>query len=403
MLALHRGPGKMNGSTRYGFFRVAAGCPRAHIADPARNVTEILDLVAEARGKGVQLLITPELGITSYTAADLFFQQTTLLKAAEAGLQRLCARTRHLDMTLAVGLPLARDSRLWNAAAIVQKGRVRGVVLKSFIPNYKEFYEGRWFSPAREAVRDDIEILGARVPAGADLVFRVDGEESLALGFEICEDLWVPSPPECAPRPGRSHHPRQPVRFERGHRKGGIPAGAGQAAQRADALGLRLLECGGARIDHRPGFRRAPDGGGERRDAGREPTVPAGSGTDCHGGRCRTALGGAVAAEDILGNGGNAAAYPVGDPGPDGPAEIHAAAARHRAPSLCPGRRRRSGQTLQRDLRNPDRGSGPPVGAHRRAESSSSAFPGGSIRLSPSSWPAGPAGCSAGPESPSSP
>jgi NAD+ synthase (glutamine-hydrolysing) len=185
----------MNGSTRYGFFRVAAGCPRAHIADPDRNVAEILDLVAEARGKGVQLLITPELGITSYTAADLFFQQTTLLKAAEAGLQRLCARTRHLDMTIAVGLPLARDSRLWNAAAIVQKGRVRGVVLKSFIPNYKEFYEGRWFSPAREAVRDDIEILGARVPAGADLVFRVDGEECLAVGFEICEDLWVPCPP----------------------------------------------------------------------------------------------------------------------------------------------------------------------------------------------------------------
>ncbi len=185
----------MSASTRHGFFRVAAGCPRAHIADPSRNVAEILDLVAEAKGKGVQLLVTPELGITSYTAADLFFQQTTLLQAAEEALLKLCARTARLDMTIAVGLPLVRDSRLWNAAAILQKGKVRGVVLKSYIPNYKEFYEGRWFSPAREAVRGEIDILGARVPAGADLIFRVGGNDGLALGFEICEDLWVPSPP----------------------------------------------------------------------------------------------------------------------------------------------------------------------------------------------------------------
>ncbi len=185
----------MNASTRHGFFRVAAGCPRAHIADPSKNVGEILDLVAEAKRKGVQLLITPELGITSYTAADLFFQQTTLLRAAEEALHKLCARTARLDMTIAVGLPLARDSRLWNAAAILQKGQVRGVILKSYIPNYKEFYEGRWFSPAREAVRGEIDLLGSRVPAGADLVFRIAGEDSLALGFEICEDLWVPCPP----------------------------------------------------------------------------------------------------------------------------------------------------------------------------------------------------------------
>ncbi|MEO8499972.1 MAG: NAD(+) synthase [Vicinamibacteria bacterium] len=185
----------MNGSTRHGFFRVAAACPRAHIADPSGNLAEILGLVAEARDKGVQLLVTPELGLTSYTAADLLFQQSTLLQAAENALQKLCAKTARLDMTIAVGLPLSRDSRLWNAAAILQKGRVRGVILKSFIPNYKEFYEGRWFSPARDAVRGEIEILGEKVPAGADLVFRVHGDPNLVLGFEICEDLWAPSPP----------------------------------------------------------------------------------------------------------------------------------------------------------------------------------------------------------------
>ncbi|MEO5762841.1 MAG: NAD(+) synthase, partial [Vicinamibacteria bacterium] len=151
--------------------------------------------VAEARGRGAQLLITPELGLTGYTAADLFFQQSTLLKAAEQALERLCARTARLDMTIAVGLPILRDSRLWNAAAILQKGKVRGVVLKSYIPNYKEFYEGRWFSPAREATRGEMDIAGTRAPSGNDLIFRVSGENELALGFEICEDLWVPSPP----------------------------------------------------------------------------------------------------------------------------------------------------------------------------------------------------------------
>lgn len=185
----------MKGTTRHGFFRVASSCPRAHIADPARNVAEILELVAEARAKGVQLLVTPELGISGYTAADLFFQQATLLRSAEAALETLRTRTSRLDMTIAVGLPLFRDSRLWNAAAILQRGRVLGLILKSYIPNYKEFYEGRWFSPARDAVRGEMEILGATVPAGADLVFRVKGEENLALGFEICEDLWVPTPP----------------------------------------------------------------------------------------------------------------------------------------------------------------------------------------------------------------
>jgi NAD+ synthase (glutamine-hydrolysing) len=185
----------MNGSTRYGFFRVAAACPRARIADPQGNLAEILELVSEARAKGVQLLVTPELGLTGYTAADLFFQETTLLRAAEDALGKLCAKTARLDMTIAVGLPLVRDSRLWNTAAVLQKGEVRGLVLKSFIPNYKEFYEGRWFSPAREAVGKEFEILGAKVPAGADLVFRVEGESDLALGFEICEDLWVPTPP----------------------------------------------------------------------------------------------------------------------------------------------------------------------------------------------------------------
>ena len=148
-----------------------------------------------ARGKGVQLLVTPELGLSGYTAADLLFQEATLLRGVEASLARICSKTAKLDMVIAVGLPLGRDSRLFNTAAILQKGRVRGLVLKSAIPNYKEFYEGRWFSPARETVRNETELMGNMVPMGADLVFRVEGSTNLALGFEICEDLWVPNPP----------------------------------------------------------------------------------------------------------------------------------------------------------------------------------------------------------------
>lgn len=182
-------------STRHGFFRVAAACPHAHIADPEANLREILSLIDDARGQGVQLLVFPELTLTGYTAADLFFHDATLLQKAEEALERLAQKTAKLDMAIVVGLPLARDSRLFNAAALLQKGLVRGVALKSFIPNYKEFYEGRWFSSARDAVAKETEIAGSKVPIGNDLLFRVRDEKSLCIGVEICEDLWVPHPP----------------------------------------------------------------------------------------------------------------------------------------------------------------------------------------------------------------
>ena len=179
----------------YGFLRVAAACPRLRVADPEWNVGEILGLVARARTKGVQVLCLPELALTGYSAGDLFFSLSTLVGGAERALARLMRETAASPMVVAVGLPVAVDSQLFNAAAVIQSGRLRGVVPKSFLPGYKEYYEERWFSSAREALRSEVRLAGQEAPFGADLLFPVDGEPGVVLGVEICEDLWVPMPP----------------------------------------------------------------------------------------------------------------------------------------------------------------------------------------------------------------
>ncbi len=179
----------------FGFLRVAAACPRLRVADPEWNVGEILGLVARARTKGVQVLVFPELALTGYSAGDLFFSLTTLVGGAERALARLIRETAASPMVVTVGLPVAVDSQLFNAAAVIQSGRLRGVVPKSFLPGYKEYYEERWFSSAREALRSEVRLAGQEAPFGADLLFPVDGESGVVLGVEICEDLWVPMPP----------------------------------------------------------------------------------------------------------------------------------------------------------------------------------------------------------------
>lgn len=179
----------------FGFLRVGAACPRLRVADPEWNVGEILGLVAQARAKGVQVLVFPELALTGYTAGDLFFSLTTLVGGAERALARLIRETAASPMVVTVGLPVAVDSQLFNAAAVIQSGRLRGVVPKSYLPGYKEYYEERWFSSARQALRKEVRLAGQEAPFGADLLFPVDGEPGVVLGIEICEDLWVPMPP----------------------------------------------------------------------------------------------------------------------------------------------------------------------------------------------------------------
>ena len=179
----------------FGFLRVAAGCPPVRVADPERNADATLEFVARAAGHKAQVLVLPELGLTGYTCGDLFFSLTTLVGGAERALERVLRETARRNLVVVVGLPVLQGDRLFNAAAVLQSGRLLGVVPKTFLPGYKEYYEERWFSSAREARADVLRLAGHEVPFGTDLLFRLPGEEAVTLAVEICEDLWAPIPP----------------------------------------------------------------------------------------------------------------------------------------------------------------------------------------------------------------
>jgi NAD+ synthase (glutamine-hydrolysing) len=181
--------------TTHGFLRVAAAVPTLRVADCAYNSDRMLEMLDRAEREGVALAVFPELCITGYTCADLF-QQSTLQQGALAALARLARESAAVFTGLAiVGLPIGLDDQLFNCAALLHHGRVLGVVPKSFIPNYKEFYEGRWFTPAATARSREITLNGQTVPFGTDRLFTASDAEGLVVGVEICEDLWVPIPP----------------------------------------------------------------------------------------------------------------------------------------------------------------------------------------------------------------
>jgi len=181
----------------FGFLRVAAACPPVRVADPERNVDAILAFVERAAAAEVQVLVLPELGITGYTCGDLFFSLQTLVGGAERALARLLRETRSRPLVVVVGLPVLEDGKLFNAAAVTQNGELLGVVPKTFLPGYKEYYEERWFSSSRELSAPTLRLAGAEVPFGTDLVFQLPAEPGVALAVEICEDLWAPIPPSC--------------------------------------------------------------------------------------------------------------------------------------------------------------------------------------------------------------
>jgi NAD+ synthase (glutamine-hydrolysing) len=182
----------------FGFLRVAAATPLLRVADCAFNVEHILALMRRAESEHVNVVVFPELAITGYTCADLFHQPVLQRGAVEA-LERLAKDSAAVFSGLAiVGLPLAAEDMVFNCAAVLHRGRLLGVVPKSFLPNYKEFYEDRWFAPALKANRRDITIAGQTVPFGTDRLFATEDWEGLIVGVEICEDLWVPIPPSSA-------------------------------------------------------------------------------------------------------------------------------------------------------------------------------------------------------------
>src|SRR5262249_47618663 len=151
--------------------------------------------LARAQSVGVAVVIFPELAITGYTCADLF-HQILLQNAARTALEKITEATKSAYSGLAVvGLPVVVDDQLFNCAAMLHRGRILGLIPKAFLPNYKEFYEQRWFSPAVNGRSKEVTLNGQTVPFGADMLFSAADAEGLTIGIEICEDLWMPVPP----------------------------------------------------------------------------------------------------------------------------------------------------------------------------------------------------------------
>ena len=179
---------------RHGFVRVAVATPRVRIGDPRHNADATLELMQQAARDKALLAVFPELGLSAYTCDDLFHQRT-LIDAAESALAQLLARTRNLPLAALVGLPVAVDGRLYNCAALVCRGRLVGVVPKTYLPNYREFYEARQFTPGDSSPRTAIALAGQDAAFGTNLLFRLAEMPAFVLHVEICEDLWVPAPP----------------------------------------------------------------------------------------------------------------------------------------------------------------------------------------------------------------
>ncbi|HEY2784202.1 MAG TPA: NAD(+) synthase, partial [Fimbriiglobus sp.] len=177
------------------FLRVGVACPELRVADCQFNAGRMLDLLRDAGGQGVDLVVFPECGLTGYTCHDLF-HQPALQRSAVAALETILAAAReNFGGVAVVGLPLAANGAVFNCAAVIAGGTLLGVVPKSYLPTYKEFYDARYFAPAAAATADDVSLGGRTVPFGADLVFPCLNLDGFVLGVEICEDLWMPVPP----------------------------------------------------------------------------------------------------------------------------------------------------------------------------------------------------------------
>ncbi len=179
---------------RHGFVRVATSTPKSRTADVAYNVAGILAEAERAHEAGVDLVLYPELCISSYAIDDLHLQ-SALLDAVEAGLGEIAAASGKFDPVLLVGAPLRHNGRIYNCAAVVARGRLLGVIPKSFLPNYREYYEKRWFAHGREIKGMEIAVAGSVVPFGTDLIFAAENLPGFRLFVEICEDYWSPTPP----------------------------------------------------------------------------------------------------------------------------------------------------------------------------------------------------------------
>ena len=178
----------------HGFVRACVCIPRLRVADPDFNAAQTLELARQASQMGAAVALFPELGLSAYSNEDLFHQDA-LLEATLAALAQVVAESKTLSPVLLVGAPLRFDGMLFNCAVAVYRGKILGVTPKSYLPNYREFYEARQFAPARDAVSRNVTLLGQTVPFGNDLIFEAQNVPHFLLHTEICEDVWTPLPP----------------------------------------------------------------------------------------------------------------------------------------------------------------------------------------------------------------
>ncbi len=174
------------------FIRIACAVPAVRVGDTAKNAEDICAYIEKADGERADIVLFPELALTGYSCQDLFFQDT-LWTGVQQGIRKIADCTKdHPGVTAVVGLPVRTGMRLYNCAAVISRGKIHALVPKTYIPNYNEFYEKRWFSSGAEVTEDMAELLGEPVPVLPRAVFRVGGT---LLGVEICEDMWTPLPP----------------------------------------------------------------------------------------------------------------------------------------------------------------------------------------------------------------
>lgn len=175
----------------YGYVRCAAASLKMEVANPRWNEQEMEHVIAEAVSNGVAILVLPECAMTGYTCADLFFQKT-LLEETEHQIAKLKKFLEGKEIIVAVGAPIQIENKLYNMGIVLQNGHILGMVPKTYLPNYNEFYEQRWFASSTDLKETEIEFLGEIVPVGKDLLF---GNQNTYFALEICEDLWSVTPP----------------------------------------------------------------------------------------------------------------------------------------------------------------------------------------------------------------
>lgn len=181
---------------KYGFVRVAAASPKLKVADVNFNTKKIIEIIDEASNNHAEFIVFPELCVTGYTCGDLFMKEI-LIEAAKEALLKIAQTTTGSTMVSVIGLPLNISGRLYNCAAVIQNGKILGIVPKTYLPNYSEYYEARWFTAADQLDEKEIRLGDETVPVGTDLIFEAKGREELKFGVEVCEDLWSLVPPSC--------------------------------------------------------------------------------------------------------------------------------------------------------------------------------------------------------------